>query len=565
MSSRARLPGAVLSAMATIATGAAILVALVSGNGGGPLATEPGPPTDLAHLMAAGTVGGLVIVAHGLWRGSRRAAALAGIALTALGIAGLLHGRHVLTPALALAGAAALVAARGSFRTGAARSGTRGPAALAVACVVGAYAIATASLLSTDRVRGWGAAAAGAGAWLWDGSWWLVSLSPAALVLDLLVILALGSGAVCVWRLLSPAASADGHTAEQHRRAAAIIAAHATDSLAPFTLREDKSFHFACGGVLAYRTLRGTAVVSGDPVGPPGSAPAILADFEEHATAHGWDVVLTGAAESHLRGYRRLGFKTLCIGEEAVVDPATFTLAGRKMKAVRHAVTRQGRRGWTLEAVAGTELTATTTAELADVEAEWRANQPRLTGFAMTLGRLWGAEEDGHSLYVIGRGPEGAVSAFVRFARYREGLSLDVMRRVGEAPNGLNDALVVRAIEYAQAHGLKAVSLNFAGFAHVMGPDRRLTPAQRAVRWLLGRTHGRFQLERLVTFNDKFEPRWERRYLVHREAQRLPVLGLRVLQAEAYIRTPRTRALTARWEPAVLPVPSRAPSPILQP
>jgi lysyl-tRNA synthetase class 2 len=430
---------------------------------------------------------------------------------------------------------------------------------------VGAYAVAGASLLASDHVRGWGAAATGAGAWLWDGSWWLVSMAPAALVLDLLAVLALVSGAVCVWRLLSPAASADGHTADEHRRAAAIVAAHATDSLAPFTLREDKSFHFARGGVLAYRTLRGTAVVSGDPVGPAGTAPAILADFEEHAAAHGWDVVLTGAGESHLRGYRRLGFKTLCIGEEAVVDPVTFTLAGRRMKAVRHAVTRQARRGWTLDVVAGSELTGATTEELAGVEAAWRAGRPRLTGFAMTLGRLWGAEEDGHSLYVIGRGPDGAVSAFARFAQYREGLSLDVMRRVGDAPNGLNDALVVRAIEYARAHGLRAVSLNFAGFAHVMGPDRRLTPSQRALRWLLRRAHGRFQLERLVTFNDKFAPRWEPRYLVHREAQRLPVLGLRVLQAEAYIRTPRARALTARWEPAALPVASRAPSPLLQP
>jgi lysyl-tRNA synthetase class 2 len=193
------------------------------------------------------------------------------------------------------------------------------------------------------------------------------------------------------------------------------------------------------------------------------------------------------------------------------------------------------------------------------VERVWRVSQPRLTGFAMTLGRLWGAAEDARSLYVLGRDPEGRLCAFLRFAEYREGLSLDATRRVGESPNGLIEAMVVSAIDHARAHGLRTVSLNFAGFAHLMTPGRTLTRGQRVARWLLARTHGRFQLDRLVTFNKKFQPRWERRYLVHREPQRLPVLGLRVLQAEAYLRAPRTRVLTARWKPRSVPVPSHAP------
>jgi lysyl-tRNA synthetase class 2 len=558
------MPGATLPSIAVAATGAAILQALVTGNGGGPLATEPGPPTDVAHLLAAATAGMFVIVAHGLWRGSRRAAALAAVALIALALAGLARGHHPGPTALALAGVTALGLTRRSFRTGAAAGGMRTPALIAAASLMTAWVIALASVLSVDRFRGVQAPMAATAAWLWDGRWWLASGSPAALALDVLAVLAVCSSAVCLRRLLCPAAAADGHTDAEHRRAAAIVAEYATDSLAPFALREDKSFHFACGGMLAYRTLRGTAVVSGDPIGPGRLAPAILASFEREAAARGWDVVLTGASEHHLHGYRALGFKTMCIGEEAVVDPSTFSLAGGSMKALRHAVTRQARRGWAIETVAGSDLTPRLIDELGAVEAQWRAGRPRLTGFAMTLGRLWGAEEDRHSLYVIGRNPEGRIGAFLRFAHYGGGLSLDAMRRVGESPNGLNDALVVRAIEHARAHDLPAVSLNFAGFAHLMGADRRLTRAQRVARWVLARTHGRFQLERLVMFNKKFAPRWERRYLVHREPQRLPVLGLRVLQAEAYVRTPRTRPLSARWEPGARPVGARAPTPLPQ-
>lgn len=382
-----------------------------------------------------------------------------------------------------------------------------------------------------------------------------------SIALDFLTLAGLVSAGFAVRALMRPAASYDGHSAQGHARAAAIVAEHATDSLDPFALREDKTFHFAHDGLLAYRTLRGTAVVAGDPIGPPGTAGAILASFAAAAERRGWDVVLTGASDRHLADYRRLGFDAVCMGEEAVVDPADFTLDGGRSRSVRKAVNRQRRLGWDLATVAGSDLEPATIADIGALEDRWRAAQPRLTGFAMTLGRLWGAPEDDNCLYVLGRDPEGTLRAFVRFAEFRGGLSLDVMRRAGETPNGLTEALVATAIEHARDQGLRSVSLNFAGFGHLMAQDAPLTRVGRLARWVLGRAHGRFQLERLVTFNKKFTPRWERRYLVHQGAARLPVTALRVLQAERYVRQPRTRPLTARWVPAGAIV-RRAPAPL---
>jgi lysyl-tRNA synthetase class 2 len=354
--------------------------------------------------------------------------------------------------------------------------------------------------------------------------------------------------------LLHPAPAPDGHTPSTHRRAASIVAEYATDSLDPFALREDKRFHFARGGLLAYRTLRETAVVAGDPIGPGDSARPIVESFLRHAGEQRWNVGITAASGRHLDAYRGLGLRAMHIGNEAVVDPQAFSLEGRAVRKVRQSVSRVQRRGWSVEVVPAGELTAHRVRELEALESQWETTNERLSGFSMTLGRLRGGAADETALYVLGRGPEGELHAFLRFAGYRHGLSLDVMRRLGDEPNGLNEALVVAALGYAREQELRQVSLNFAGFGHLMAPTKSLTPRQRAARWALNRAHGSFQLERLVRFNDKFFPSWHPRYLLYPRRTLLPLIALRVLQAEGYARAPDGDAVSAGWRPLQRPL-----------
>jgi lysyl-tRNA synthetase, class II len=123
------------------------------------------------------------------------------------------------------------------------------------------------------------------------------------------------------------------------------------------------------------------------------------------------------------------------------------------------------------------------------------------------------------------------------------------MRRSGAEPNGLSEALIARTLAWAREQGVREVSLNFAGFAHVMGTHAAPTRGQRLLRRGLELVHGRFQLERLMAFNDKFHPQWRPRFLVYEAHTRLPLVALRVLQAEAYIRPPRSRSHAPRWTP----------------
>jgi lysyl-tRNA synthetase class 2 len=497
--------------------GATLLAGVVVPAARWELGVDPAPLDTLPGLLAMAAGMGLVLVARGLARGSRRASQLTAALLGTVALAGALGGAAETLVLLEAVAGGALIVAAPLFPRGAATRPSRAAGALTVGGAATSYGVAMVAVLAADRAHTF-AAALVAAAWLVQG-------------------------------LLRPGPARAGHSAAEHARAAAVVAAHARDSLDPFALREDKAFHFAHGGLLAYRTLRETAVVSGDPIGPPGTAAQILASFETFAAERGWNVVLTATSSRDLEDYRALGFRTLPIGEEAIVDPAAFTLEGCAMKSVRKAVRRVERHGWTVDIVPGSALDDGTAAAIAALEHRWRAGRPRLQGFAMTLGRLWGSAEDEDALYVIGRDEHAALGAFLRFGRYPEGLSLDVMRRLGKEPNGVNEALIVAAIEHARATGIREVSLNFAGFSHLMVPRVPLTRAQRLARRALTLAHGRFQLDRLVCFNEKFQPRWEPRHLVYRGALGLPRAGVRVLQAEAYVRGPRPRPVRDAWQP----------------
>jgi len=528
-------------------------------NGALALNSPPGSPLSFLHLLALAAGIGLLALSHGLFQGKRRALDLAVAVLCAVALVRIARELGDAGTIVVLCLAATLALTRNAFARGSASRPSVVAGTVALAAFAVAYMLSTAAMLATDQVRSLGGAlAADAAGRTATGA--LNPSEPLGFVLDALVVLGLLAAARFGHGLLRPARTADGHAPAEHGRAAAIVARHGADSLDPFALREDKAFHFAHGGVLAYRTLRETAVVAGDPIGPPGSAPEILRSFRERATRDGWDVVVTGASARNLDAYLGCGMRALHIGNEAVVDPVRFSLEGRAIRKVRQSVNRIARHGWTIEVVPDAGLSAEAVGELERIESVWRSARPRIQGFAMTLGRMWAADDDVGGIYVLARDVTGELRAFVRFLQYDGGLSLDVMRRLGGEPNGLNEALVVAALQYAGERGIREVSLNFAGFAHVMAAKAALSRSQRLLRFALKRAHGRFQLERLVRFNDKFAPEWRPRYLVYGRRTHLPLAALRVLQAEAYLRPPRTHPLSQRWTAPEAPLPAGAQS-----
>ncbi len=356
----------------------------------------------------------------------------------------------------------------------------------------------------------------------------------------LLVLLAASS---LLWTWLAPWRHRVLQRDRERERAHALVDEWGIDTLAPFALRADKSYFFSedAQAFLAYTVVAGVAVVSGDPVGPADSVEPLLGRFLEYAHERDWRVGVLGVGERFVDVYRSLGLRVLYHGDEAVVDCASFSLDGRAIRKVRQSVSRLERDGYCVDIRHAGEIGEEQRADLEALTVTWRGDAPE-RGFTMELDTLFRLDGE-DALFAIGRDPEGVAGGFLHFAISKPArtLSLSSMPRLLTTPNGFNEWLVVETIEWAKANGFEQVSLNFAPFAAVFADEGDADPGKRLLRRALQTLKFRFQLDNLLSFNRKFFPNWERRYVVYEHLGDLPRVGVAGLAAEGYLSLPGTR------------------------
>lgn len=314
------------------------------------------------------------------------------------------------------------------------------------------------------------------------------------------------------------------------------------DSLGYFNMRTDKSVVWSKSGkaALAYRVVSGVMLASGDPVGDPEAWPGAIKAFLCEAERYAWTPAVLGCSEHGGRVWvRETGFTALELGDEAVVDAEGFSLEGRAMRNVRQMVGRVRRSGYTTEVVRVRDAPAAMRAQALADAAAWRGTETE-RGFSMALGRVM--DEADPDAVVVAASREGRIRGFLQFVPWgRDGLSLDVMRRDRSAEPGLNDLLIVEALQAAPGLGVSRLSLNFAAFRGALDRGERLGagPVLRLWRRLLMLASHWFQIESLYRFNAKFHPEWQPRFLVYPSARDLPRVALAALEAEAFLVWPR--------------------------
>ncbi|OBG17904.1 lysine--tRNA ligase [Mycolicibacterium celeriflavum] len=315
------------------------------------------------------------------------------------------------------------------------------------------------------------------------------------------------------------------------------------DSLGYFATRRDKAVVFAPNGraAITYRVEVGVCLASGDPVGDPKAWAAAIDAWLALCQAYGWAPGVMGASSAGAEAFRTAGLNALQLGDEAILHPDAFRLSGPDMRAVRQAVTRARRAGTSVRIRRHRELSAE---EMADVIARadtWRDTDDE-RGFSMALGRL-GDPADGDCLLVEAVQQDQVVAMLSLVPWGTNGVSLDLMRRSPQSPNGTIELMVSELCMQAEDIGITRISLNFAMFrsAFEQGAQLGAGPVARLWRGLLVFFSRWWQLETLYRSNMKYQPEWVPRYACYEDARLVPRVGVASVIAEGFLVLPFSR------------------------
>ncbi len=333
--------------------------------------------------------------------------------------------------------------------------------------------------------------------------------------------------------------------AEARGIAEQLVRRHGSDTLAFFKLRQDQPYLFSPDrrAFVAYRIEGGVLLLAGDPVGAPEALPELIDEVIALAQQRGLRVGALGASERLLPLYEAVGLRSLYIGDEAIVDLERFSLEGRPIRKVRQSVHRLERAGYTAELHLAGALDEATLAELERVHEHWREGVPE-RGFAMSMDSLRGAHQR-DTVVVVARDEHGRVRAYMHLVPTygRPAMSLSIMPRERDTPNGLSESLVVSAIALLRARGTRELSLNFAAFSRLThSPAGHL---ERALGHAVVAASAFLQMESLYRFNAKFLPRWEARYLIYQGPLGMTRAGLAAMLAEGQLPKPGQRDRSA--------------------
>jgi phosphatidylglycerol lysyltransferase len=292
-------------------------------------------------------------------------------------------------------------------------------------------------------------------------------------------------------------------------------------SYANLALLGDKEFLFNEAGTafLMYRRSGRSWVSMGDPVGPVQEWSELAWRFRELADRFGGWTVFYEVGPEQLSLYLELGLSMLKLGEEARVNLEGFSLEGGERKKLRHILNKLEKEGASFEVAPAVEPLLP---ELKAVSDAWLARKStREKSFSLGCFR---------ESYLL-RFPaalvrqQGRIVAFANLwaGQCREELSLDLMRFLPEAPEGVMEYLFGRLMLWGRAQGYRWFNLGMVPLAGLA--DHALAPLWDRVGVLLFR-HGEnfYNFQGLRQFKDKFDPVWTPRYLASPGGLALPVI-----------------------------------------
>ncbi len=325
----------------------------------------------------------------------------------------------------------------------------------------------------------------------------------------------------------------DPATIAERQRARDIIDAHGKTSLARLSLLEDKSYYFSPSGrsVVAYVPKGRAAIALGDPIGPAADLTEAVVGFQQFCSQNDWFPAFYEVLPETLPVYDDLDFKRVQIGEEAIVDLTTFTMKGKAFQNLRTAVNRLTKTGHTVNIFAP-PISDELLQQLKPVSDEWlREKQGAEKRFSIG----WFHREYLHDCYIgVLYDANGRIMAFANLMTgyNRKEVTVDLMRSRQEIEKGAMDFLFVSFFQHFQKLGFDSFSFSLSPLAGV-GQAADARRVEKGLNYFFEHLNQFYNFKGLHNFKEKYQPRWEPRYLIYPSLGTLPDLAVGLVRADS--------------------------------
>jgi phosphatidylglycerol lysyltransferase len=282
----------------------------------------------------------------------------------------------------------------------------------------------------------------------------------------------------------------------------------------------------------AFRLVGDVAITLSDPLCPAGGERRTTLEFIEHCDRNGWVAAFYSVHESQLPLFRELGWSSIPVGVETLLNPRTLEFTGKIWQNVRTPLNRALKEGVRAEWTGYRELSRGLALQIHEISEQWVAEKD-LPEMGFTLGGLYELTDPEVRL-MLAIGPDERIQAVTSWLPvYRDGVpigwTLDFMRRAEVSMPGIMEFVIASAALRMKEDGIEVLSLSGAPLATAPPVDGEVPPPPTTMSRLLDLLARMLEpvygFSSLFRYKAKFHPRYETLHMAYRDPLTLPAIG----------------------------------------
>lgn len=328
-------------------------------------------------------------------------------------------------------------------------------------------------------------------------------------------VMGIGSIGFLFYTIIRPFVYSRREDVSELQAARALVEKYGQSSAEYFKTYPDKLIFTTRGveGFIAYKVANDFAIALGMPVCRDQAVEGLqlMNAFERFCTNHGLKYAYYRVDQKYLPLFETRKMHALAIGQEAVIDIASFTMEGKKRQNLRTARNNLQKKGYRIR-IFDPPVPANILQQMRAVSEDWLHKLHR-EEMVFSQGMFLEEEIAQQKVFIL-ESPDGKIVAFLNLVKdYRpQELRYDLIRKLVDEYAGCLDYLMTELIRYGKENGYRYLNMGMAPMSGIEVPkDFR----QRSIKFAYEKIK-RFQhLRGLRNFKEKFDPEWEDKYLIY--------------------------------------------------